>query len=226
MFKTVILAIVLMAPIDWAEAQEADAEERDRQYVTDQLRLSLYAKPDSSSQILQYLDSGDLLLIEQLSGPYALVTAPDQTEGWVKRGFLVSSPTSNLLLREEQVKVENLEVEITRLSNSKVVIDQYEKDMNELVLKMEALEIENQQALESITQLQLEMSEREYELERELALKSESKLPIWVILWEIFLIYWQTIVPIILGIILLSFLISKVIVEARIKSKFHGIKIW
>jgi uncharacterized protein YgiM (DUF1202 family) len=226
MFKTVILAIVLMAPIDWAEAQEADAEERDRQYVTDQLRLSLYAKPDSSSKVLQYLSSGDLLLIEQLSGPYALVTAPDQTEGWVKRGFLVSSPTSNLLLRDEQVKVENLEVEITRLSNSKVVIDQYEKDMNELVLKMEALENESQQASDSFAQLQLEMSEREYELERELALKSESKLPTWVILWEIFLIYWQTIVPIILGIILLSFLISKVIVEARIKSKFHGIKIW
>jgi len=34
------------------------------------------------------------------------------------------------------------------------------------------------------------------------------------------------IIPMIALIILLSFLVSKVIIETRIKSKFHGIKIW
>jgi len=38
--------------------------------------------------------------------------------------------------------------------------------------------------------------------------------------------YWQIIVPMILVIILLTYLVSKKIVEAHIKSKFHGIKIW
>ena len=222
MLKTIILVIVLVMPSGWVLAQEDDAEERDRQYVTDQLRLSLYARPDASSQILKYLASGDMLLIEQLQGPYALVTAPDKTKGWVKRGFLLTSPTSNLLLKQEQGKVENLEQEITKLSNSKVIIDQYEKDMDDLVTKMEALENENLQAAESIAQLQQEMIERE----RDLELKNESKFPVWVELWQIFQVYWQAIVPIIIGIILLIFLVSKAIVEARIKSKFHGIKIW
>ena len=222
MLKTIIFAIVLTVPAGWAQAQEADAEDRDRQYVTDQLRLSMYAEPNSASQILRYLSSGDLLLIEQLSGPYALVTAPDKTEGWVKRGFLVSSPTSNLLLKEEQGKVENLELEITKLSNSKIVIDQYEKDMGDLVTKMEMLENENLQVTESIAKLQQEMIDQELEQE----LKNGNKLPTWVVLWQTLQDYWRTIIPIILGIILLSFLVSKAIIETRIKSKFHGIKIW
>lgn len=222
MLKTIILAIVLVAQTGLVLAQEVDSEERDPQYVTDQLRLSLYARPDASSQILKYLSSGDLLLVEELSGPYALVTAPDETKGWVKRGFLVSIPTSNLLLKQEQDKVENLEREISKLSNSKVVIDQYEKDMDDLATKMEALENDKLQAAESIARLKHEMSDREHELE----LKNENKLPTWIVLWQILQVYWQTIVPIILGIILLSFLVSKVIVETRIKSKFHGIKIW
>ena len=222
MLKTIILAIALVAQTGSVLAQEVDAEDRDRQYVTDQLRLSLYARPDASSQILAYLSSGDLLLIEELSGPYALVTAPDETKGWVKRGFLVTSPTANLLLKQEQGKVENLELEIAKLSNSKLVIDQYEKDMDDLVAKMEALEIENLQAAEAIAQLQQEMSDRE----RELQLQNENKLPTLIVLWQIFQAYWQAIVPIILAMILLSFLVSKVIVETHIKSKFHGIKIW
>jgi hypothetical protein len=222
MFKTILLSIVLVVQTGLVQAQEVAVEDRDRQYVTDQLRLSLYARADSSSQILKYLSSGDLLLIEELSGPYALVTAPDETKGWVKRGFLVSSPTSNLQLEEEQVKVENLKLELNKLSNSKVIIDQYEKDMNGLVTKMEVLENENQLATESIAKLQQEMSDREHELE----LKKENKLPVWIALWEILQTFWKVIVPIILGIILLSFLVSKTIVETRIKSKFHGIKIW
>ena len=72
--------------------------------LADQLRLSLYANPDAQSQVLKLLQSGDLLEIEEISGPYALVTAPGGTRGWVKRGFLVTKPTSNILLRQEQEK--------------------------------------------------------------------------------------------------------------------------
>ncbi len=226
MLKNIILAIALVVQTGSVLAQEIDADNRDRQYVTDQLRLSLYAQPDESSQTLRYLSSGDLLLIEELSGAYALVTAPDETKGWVKRGFLVTRPTSNLLLKQEQGKVKNLELEIAKLSNSKIVIDQYEKDMDGLVVKMEALEDENLQAAESIAQLQREMSDRERELEQKMELENENKFPTLIVLWQVLQAYWQAIVPIIIGIILLSFLVSKVIVETRIKSKFHGIKIW
>lgn len=194
----------------------------DRLYVTDQLRLSLYQQADAQSQILQYLSSGDLLIVEQLQGAYAFVTTPDGSRGWVKRGFLVSKPTATLLLSQEREKTAALEAEIEKLSNSKLVIDQYEKDMNALSEQMQSLQQEHESANETIESLQQEIEARQ----RELELRDQNRAPVFEVLWQTLQKYWQTIVPIVLGIILISFVISKAIVESRIKKKFHGIKIW
>ncbi len=214
-----LIIVMLTGPL---AAQEASDEDRDRQYVTDQLRLSLYEGPNSSSQVIKLLQSGDLLEIEQISGAYALVTIPDGTRGWVKRGFLVTEPTSNLLLREEQEKVRELEAEIEKLANSKIIIDQYEKDMDAMVEKIDALELEKQKALENIAALERETEAKQRELER----KEADTTPPWIVLGDTFLHYWQYIVPLVFVIVILSYLVSKQFIEARIKSKFHGIKVW
>ncbi len=214
-----LIVLMLAGPL---AAQEASNEDRDRQYVTDQLRLSLYEGPDSSTRVIKLLQSGDVLEIEQISGAYALVTDPDGTRGWVKRGFLVTEPTSNLLLLDEQQKVRDLEAEIEKLANSKIIIDQYEKDMDAMVEKIDALELAKQQAQERIAALQREIEAKQAELER----KQADTTPPWIVLRNTFLNHWQYIVPLILLIIVLSYLVSKQIVEARIKSKFHGIKVW
>jgi SH3 domain protein len=203
-------------------AQETTDQDKDRQYVTDQLRLSLYSQASSSSQVVELLQSGDILEIEQIQGPYAFVTTPDGTKGWVKRGFLVTKPTSNLLLLEEQKKTADLTAEIEKLSNSKVVIDQYEKDMDKLVGQVDTLEAEKQQAKEEIGDLELKLEAKQRELDR----KDEDSAPALLVLMDTFLKYWQILIPIILVIVLLTYLVSKKIVEARIKSKFHGIKVW
>ena len=222
MLNRVLLGLTLFVCCAMVSAQESTDQDRDRQYVTDQLRLSLYTNPDAQSQVVKLLQSGDLLEIEQISGPYALVTTPDGTKGWVKRGFLVTKPTSNLLLREEQRKTQNLEAEIEKLSNSKVIIDQYEKDMDKLVDKIDSLEAENQKATESISELQEEVEAKQAELDR----KDEDKAPALMVLWDTFKRYWEVVVPIVIVIVFLSFLVSKEIVESRIRAKFHGIKIW
>jgi uncharacterized protein YgiM (DUF1202 family) len=102
MIKRIILGVTLLMGCAAVSAQETTDQDKDRQYVTDQLRLSLYSQASSSSQVVELLQSGDILEIEQIQGPYAFVTTPDGTKGWVKRGFLVTKPTSNLLLLEEQ----------------------------------------------------------------------------------------------------------------------------
>ncbi len=214
-----LIALMLAAPL---AAQEASDEDRDRQYVTDQLRLSLYEGPNSSTRVIKLLQSGDLLEIEQISGAYAFVTDADGTKGWVKRGFLVTKPTSNLLLIEEQEKVRALEAEIDKLANSKLVIDQYEKDMDAMVEKIDALELEKQQAQENIAALRQEVEAKQLELDR----READTTPPWIVLSDTFLRYWQYIVPVFLVVIVLSYLVSKKIIEARIKSKFHGIKVW
>ncbi len=221
MFRKLVIALFLMLQAWSVSAQEDTSQDRDRQYVTDQLRLSLYANPNGTGQI-ELLRSGDLLEIEQLQGNYALVTTPGGKRGWVKRGFLVSKPTSNLLLAEEQQKTEALQAEIDKLGNSKVVIDQYEKDMTALSEKMQALEVARAEADEKILELQAEVEAKQLELDR----RASDEIPPLEVLTDTFLRYWTLIVPMILVIVVISFIVSKGIIESRIKAKFHGIKIW
>ena len=222
MVKSILpgLALVLISAL--ALAQESGDPDKDRQYVTDQLRLSLYAQPNSSSEVLKLLQSGDLLEIEQIQGPYALVTAPGGTRGWVKRGFLVNEPTANLLLREEQQKTASLAAEIEKLGNSKVVIDQYEQDMDKMVGQIDQLEAEKAAAEATIAELEAEIEARQAEIER----KDQDTAPPLLVLMDTITKYWEYVVPAILVIVFISFLVSKEIVEARIRAKFHGIKIW
>ncbi len=222
MLKRILVGLILFWTCFTIFAQEVADPDKDRQYVTDQLRLSLYESASSQSQVIKLLQSGDLLVIDEISGPYALVTAPDGTRGWVKRGFLVTKPTSNLLLAEEQQKTQELATEIEKLANSKVIIDQYEKDMDKLVEKIDSLETEKQNANESIAELQREIEAKQQEIDQ----KEENNVPAVTVLLDVGKRYWQFIAPILLVLILISFLISKQIVEARIKAKFHGIKIW
>lgn len=221
MSRKLVIALLLMLHAWPAAAQEDTSQDRDRQYVTDQLRLSLYANPNGTGQI-QLLRSGDLLEIEQVQGNYALVTTPEGKRGWVKRGFLVSKPTSNLLLAEEQRKTEELQAEIDKLGNSKLVIDQYERDMNALAEQMQELEEARAEADEKILELEAEVEAKQLELER----RENDGMPMLEVLTDTILRFWTVIVPFLLVLVALSFYVSKQIVESRIKAKFHGIKIW
>jgi SH3 domain protein len=222
MLNKIILGVALLSYGILSSAQETSDQDKDKLYITDQLKLSLYSNASSKSKVIKLLQSGDMLLVKELSGAYALVTAPGGVRGWVKRGFLVPTPTSNILLKDEQQKTEQLTVELEKLENSKVVIAQYEQDMDKLVVKIDQLETEKQQAAESITELQQDVEAKQREIDR----KNADSTPALLVLWDTFRSYWQLIVPMIAFIILLSFLVSKVIIETRIKSKFHGIKIW
>jgi len=222
MLNKILLGMALLSYCILLSAQEASDQDTDKLYITDQLKLSLYTKASSKSKVIKLLKSGDLLRIRELSGAYAFVTAPGGVKGWVKRGFLVATPTSNILLRDELQKTEKLTAEIEKLGNSKAVIAQYEQDMDKLVVKIDQLETEKQQATQSVAELQQEVEAKQREIDR----KDADTTPALLVLWDTFRRYWQLIVPMIVFIILLSFLISKVIIETRIKRKFHGIKIW
>ena len=222
MLKRILLGVTLLSYCVLLSAQEASDQDKDKLYITDQLRLSLYTSANSRSKVVKLLQSGDLLEVEELSGAYAFVTAPGGVKGWVKRGFLVDQPTHNLLLRDEQQKTLELTTEIEKLANSKAVIDQYEQDMDKLVLKIDGLETEKQKADESNAELQELVEAKQREIDR----RDDDSAPAMLVLRDTFRSYWEWITPMIALIILLSFLVSKVIIETRIKSKFHGIKIW
>ena len=222
MTNKTILALIITFNASLAFAQDTANADKDRQYVTDQLRLSLYEEASSKSKVVKLLQSSDMLLVEEIRGPYAFVIAPGDVRGWVKRGFLVTTPTASIQLKEERDKNASLFEEIEKLSNSKVIIDAYEKDMDELIEKLSVLEAEHLQANENISALQQELDITDQELEQ----ARTNKEPIKVVLRETFLAYWEYIVSGLLAMLLACFLITKIAVEARIKARFHGIKIW
>ena len=220
--KRIILGVALSIYCALLSAQDTTDSDGDRQYVTDELRLSMYSNANDNSQVLKLLQSGDTVDIIQIQGPYALVLGPDGTRGWVKRGFLVAEPTSNILLAEERQKTESLAAEIEKFSNSKAVIDQYEKDLDSMSARLAAAEDVNQQAEQTIAALEQQIEDKQ----RELDARHEDGIPALLVLWDTLKNYWPYIAPVVLLIVLLSYLASKAIVEARIRSRFQGIKIW
>ena len=216
MSKQFIIAVSALFLSMSVFAQQDDSD-KTVLYVTDQLRLSLYEQPDAQSKVIIYLNSGDKLIMEESAGPYARVTTPTGNRGWVKRGFLVSEPTSSLLLQEMAENNDLLKKEMEKLSNSKIIIDQYEKDMDAMSSKIETLAQEKLSAETTINDLRQAAEEKAMAEKAQPALASLKKIAIS---------YWQYIALAVVTILILGFLVGKSITERSIKRKFQGIKVW
>jgi len=217
-----ILTGLLTLLISFA-ALAQDTDEKQRLYVTDKLRLSLYREAGGRGGTIELLASGDKLIIEEVNGPYALVTSPSGKLGWVKRGFLVLEPTSNLMLEEEKKITKSLEQEIEKLKNSKVIIDQYEKDLNAMNDKLQ-ISISARGKAESTIQM-LEQTVEESMKKIEVLSESDAR-PSEELLRALAATYWKYLAAIGIFIVLTGFFIGKLMAEAKVKKKFHGIKVW
>jgi len=217
---------LIEAATEKTAVEEAPQQPREMLYVTDELRLSLYPNANDKSRALEYLSSGDRLGILEVQGPYALVIAPTGRRGWVKRGFLLSKPTSKILLAQQKKTNEDLLQEIEKLANSKVVIDQYERDMDALTKNLKIAE--TAQAIAEKMVVELEQTARDKaELDASIKAAKETKttLPVQALI-DTARLYWQYLIPIFLALLLLGSLIAKIMIDARIKRRYHGLKLW
>jgi SH3 domain protein len=271
----IILVTVIAGWIPSVQAQSLDSIAADPDqvvmYVTDQLRLSLYEQADSSSRVIKLLSSGDRLVIHETAGPYAFVSISSDRKGWVKKGFLVSNPTSNILLAALKEKNEALDARLQKLSNSGIVVNQYEKDMDVMsadLIKSDNALIEAEQTITTLNeanlllQQQLDDLSKEFEPEPEAfsdvqpevslaeqpevsisdseeslvqptptlsstkSRKSQAGLENYK-QWLYFgFKHWIVIVPTSIVLLLVGVLIGKSIIEARIRRRFHGLKVW
>ncbi len=221
MVKKFLPGILLLLISLGASAQDAD--EKQQLYVTDKLRLSLYYEAGGKGGTVELLASGDKLTIEEVNGAYALVTTSDGKVGWVKRGFLVLEPTSNLMLEEEKKRTESLVREIDKLKNSKVIIDQYEKDLNSMNENLQALISEKDKAETTIESLEQTLEKKTKQIE---TLSDYEAVPPEELLNTLAAVYWKHTLVIAVFIILISFFTGKQIIAAKVKRKFHGIKVW
>ena len=203
-------------------AQETEGETL---YITDVLRLSLYEHADSKSKVFKYLTSGAKLIASQNSGSYAFVLTEDGKKGWVKRGFLVSTLPTVLLLEQELEKTQALVQELNKLSDSKLVIEQYEKDMDALTLKLEEMTHARDTVQTEIDKINHQNQEMQRQAELVTEAKQHKAAPLEVLM-TIMIGYWRYLLPILFGFMLIGFILAKQILESRIKKKFQGIKVW
>ncbi len=221
MVNNILTGVLILLVSLGTSAQDMD--DKQQLYVTDKLRLSLYYEAGGKGGTIVLLNSGDKLTIEEVSGAYALVTTSDGNRGWVKRGFLVLEPTSNLMLEAEKKRTESLVQEIEKLRNSKVIIDQYEKDLDTMNENLQGLISEKEKAEITIEFLQQTVEKKTKEIEY---LADYGAVPPVELLNTLTAAYWKQMIAIAIFIILIGFFTGKQIIEARVKKKFHGIKVW
>jgi len=81
-------------------------------YVTDVLRLGLYAAEDTSGRSFRALESGQEMEILSRDRNYANVRLPDNSEGWVKAAYLVSEKPARLIVAEVNAARDALAAEL------------------------------------------------------------------------------------------------------------------
>ncbi len=204
-----------------AEAGDRAEEVKDVQYVTDKLRLSLYQEASASSKPLKLLTSGDRLEVLERKGPYSRVRTEDGKIGWVKNGFLINEPTAVTQLAEAEKRIAALQQDMEKYADSREVIARYEQRIAKLEQQKGELEQQLEQANATIVGLQEETENLRRELER-----SRSGELGWNDLWSLVKLYWILLVAISLLLGLIGFIAGKLWIERRIRSRFHGYRVW
>ncbi|CAN5135365.1 hypothetical protein BH24PSE2_BH24PSE2_04180 [soil metagenome] len=87
-------------PLLWLLLGAAAPVHAETQYVTDILRLGLYAQAETDGKPVRYLTSGTALEMLERRGNTARVRAPDGAEGWVRATYLVDEQPARFRLAQ------------------------------------------------------------------------------------------------------------------------------
>ncbi len=210
------------ANIETTQENPPVQEAKEKKYVTDKLRLSLYKNKDTNSGTIRLLISGDVLDVLEQSGPYSKVRTMDGVTGWVKNGFLVSVPTDSFLLLEEQEKNAKLTEKLDKYSNTQKIVDDYE----DTIKKMNSdYELQNEELIKVKEELQ-QLTEKNTELSDEIEsyTNNSSHLSVRELI-AIIIQYWYVIAGVLFVLFIFGFIIGKELVESRIRKRFQGVKV-
>jgi len=121
MRKQALLCLVLGA---WAGGAGAETV-----YVTDSLRLGLYAAADASEKPLENLVSGTAVEVLERDSNMAHVRLADGREGWVKATFLVADKPAAARIRELEAELGGFENAAAAAKTAQVTAEQQLADL-------------------------------------------------------------------------------------------------
>jgi len=84
-------------------------------YVTDMLRLDMYASEDMTGPVILKLRSGDRMDLLESKGRYAFVRSDDGREGWVKSLYLVEEEPARTRVNKLEKANASLEATVKKL---------------------------------------------------------------------------------------------------------------
>ena len=198
-----------------------ELEVQEVKYVTDKLRLSVYKRADDKSGSLKLLSSGDALDVLGKRGPYSRVRTKDGIIGWVKNGFLLSTPTDSIQLVEEKKKNEILKQQLEQYADTRKLVEDYENTISQMNTDIQNTAQQLSEKSHMVEQLNQEKSDLLAQLEsmQEDAYKLSD---IIIILKQ----YWYGAAIIVLLLFLFGYVTGRVLVEAQVRKRFQGVKVW
>jgi SH3 domain protein len=84
----------------------------DPAYVTDSLRLGLYADADGGGDPIETLASGNAVEVLERNGGYARVRTAAGSEGWVKAAYLVTKKPALARVAELEAEIDDLKNDV------------------------------------------------------------------------------------------------------------------
>ena len=99
-------------------------------YVTDVLRLTLRSAPDTGSEILGVIKSGQSLEVISENEAWTQVRLPDGREGWVPGRYLVAERTAELKLNSLQRQFDAQKKELETIRSELAAIKKQNKDLH------------------------------------------------------------------------------------------------
>jgi len=209
----------------WAQENtdsgEDSLEVQEVKYVTDKLRLSLYKGASDKSGTLKLLISGDVLDVLDKKGPYSRVRTREGQIGWVKNGFLVSTPTASFQLLEEQKKIEILAKQIEQYADTKKLVEDYESTISRISDDFSSAQQQLDSSREEVEQLKQDNED----LNAQIEVNQQGKFSLDDLL-VLIKQFWYIVATVVIVLFLTGFLIGREVVEAKVRRRFQGVKVW
>ena len=110
-------------------------------YVTDNLRLRLFASPELSGDSIRTLESGDAFEVLARDRRFIRVQLPDGATGYVSPFYIVEDKPAKLIVAETQAANERLTQELAELRESfaepAALIDSLKQESSDLQARLE-----------------------------------------------------------------------------------------
>ena len=112
-------------------------------YVTDNLRLRMYADAELTS-VIDTLQSGDAFEVLSRNSQTALIELPDGRQGYVSAGYIVYEPPAKLIVSQAQAEAARLTRELDELkaafAEPQALVDSLRTEAAELKTSLETAE--------------------------------------------------------------------------------------